>query len=459
MSDFKGAGLKPGLQIWRIENKVPKPWPEKQFGKFYEGDSYICLKTKQKPSSSSFEWDIFFWLGDESSQDEQGIAAYKTVELDEFLGGGPVQHREAQGHESTEFMQLFKSVQYLKGGVASGFKHVERGVHETSLLQLKGARIVRVSPVAVSAASLNSGDVFILVMSDTIIQWNGSEANKKEKAKALDVTKGIRDDERGGKCKILACDQGSELPEFWEGIGGKGAVKAAVSDDVVETKSAPKLIKVSDASGSLVKTEIASGTLSKSMLETSDVYLLDVGSEVSVWIGKGATAEEKKGGMKIATDYCHEGGRPKGTKVSKVMEGAEPTAFKSNFSTWNDAAALSFGYQASSRPRTESSTAAGVVGNMLTGVKDMFSGGKRSSKSFLDNVESVSTEVRPPLVNSDPSEPPPPPHLTSTPHLPHPFPTPTPRPPPSARSCCCCACPPHLPTVWAPIAGVAHRGF
>ena len=336
-TDFAGAGAKPGMEVWRIEKMVPTPVPPKMLGHFYDGDAYICLKTTQRPNSSTLIWDIFFWLGEECSQDEAGVAAYKTVELDESLGGGPTQHRETQGFESDLFMQSFKSVQYMKGGVSSGFTHVQRDVYETRLLHLKGKREVRVKVVPLSASSLNSGDVFVLDLGLKLIQWNGSEANKREKAKALDVVSDIKDDERGGKATVEACDQGAEPDEFWAALGGKGAVGPATDDAAPAlAKGALKLIKVSDASGTLVKEVVAEDRLEKKMLTSDDVYIMDNVAEVFVWIGKSASPEERKKGMDIGQAYCTEGSRPKNTKVIKVMENTEPTTFKSNFAMWDE---------------------------------------------------------------------------------------------------------------------------
>jgi hypothetical protein len=112
----------PALRVWRIERFHVVPWPEEMYGSFHVGDCYIVLKRLFDHPPHSYS--IHFWLGDESSIDERGTAAYKTVELDTKLGGTPVQYRELQGSESDVFKSYFSGLTYLPGGVESGFRTV-----------------------------------------------------------------------------------------------------------------------------------------------------------------------------------------------------------------------------------------------------------------------------------------------------------------------------------------------
>lgn len=67
---------------------------------------HAFLQTQK--GSSAPPYDIHYWIGSQSSQDEQGAAAVYTIQLDEFLGCTPVQHREVQHHESDTFKGYFK---------------------------------------------------------------------------------------------------------------------------------------------------------------------------------------------------------------------------------------------------------------------------------------------------------------------------------------------------------------
>ena len=329
------AGKKVGLEIWRIEKKEPARVDPKTFGQFYSGDTYILLKTYK--NKEALAWNIHFWLGKESTQDEQGFAALHTIGLDDSLGGGPVQFREVQEYESDQFLALFPNgIKYLQGGIASDFKHVDRSKVETRLFHLKGKRNVRIAAVKPTTDSLNDGDVFILDIGADLFQWNGKHANKFEKAKGLETVTRIRDEERPkAAIHFLEQDTNDGDQKFWTALGGKKAVKAIGKDDDDVKAHEVRLFKVSDASGHIEKTQVGADRLDRSLLDTNDTFILDAGDTIFVWVGKGATKEERNKSMSFAEDFIKNEGRPTHTKIIRVPDGGETPAFKSFFSVWD----------------------------------------------------------------------------------------------------------------------------
>jgi len=331
---WEGAGTHPGLQVWRIEQFQVKPVDRRDFGKFYSGDSYIVLYTyKKTPDAAALSWNIHFWLGHDTTQDEAGTAAYKTVELDDHLGGAPVQHREVQGFESDQFLHYFPNGFFtLEGGVASGFRHVKPEEYKPRLLQIYGNKFVKVAQVPLSHKSLNSGDNFILDLGLVIYQWNGSKSSIQEKQRATQLTKAI-DDEREGKPKTIVLDEGHEDPDFWKALGGQGPIAPQGPELVSKDKHAGKksLHRLSNASGKFVFSEVAVGKIPRKALDPADVFILDIGSEVYAWIGKGTDPEERKKALHYANEYVVQSGKDQNIPIIKILEGAENEIFESSF--------------------------------------------------------------------------------------------------------------------------------
>ncbi|XAR68515.1 hypothetical protein NMG60_11003659 [Bertholletia excelsa] len=342
---FQGAGQRVGTEIWRIENFQPVPLPKSDYGKFYSGDSYIVLQTSPG-RGGAYLYDVHFWLGKDTSQDEAGTAAIKTVELDAILGGRAVQHREIQGHESDKFLSYFKPcIIPLEGGVASGFKKPEEEEFETRLYVCKGKRVVRLKQVPFSRASLNHDDVFILDTKEKIFQFNGANSNIQERAKALEVIQFLKDKYHEGTCDVAIVDDGklqteSDSGEFWVIFGGFAPIskKVASEDDVIPEKSPPKLYSIIDGQVTPVD-----GELSKSMLENNKCYILDCGAEVFIWVGRVTQVEERKAACQAAEEFVNSQNRPKSTRITRIIQGYETYSFKSNFDTWPSGSAPSTG--------------------------------------------------------------------------------------------------------------------
>jgi len=325
---WENAGKEEGILVWRIEKFHVKPVDKKTYGQFFSGDSYIVLRTKK--NGNSFSYDAHFWLGDHTSQDEAGTAAYKTVELDERLGGVPVQHREVHGHESELFVGYFNppGLRILDGGIESGFHHVKPHEYKPRLFQVKGkgSHIV-VHQVSLTRDSLNSGDVFILDNGKEIYQWNGNSSSGGEKNKAAVLSVHLADEHEGHHTVV---EEGDEDDKFWSILSGKGPIKSAKEggdDNAVKETTEKKLLRLSDLSGSLKMDEIAKGKFSKSLLNDKEVYILDEGSHVYVWIGTHASVAEKSKGLHFAEKYLHHAGHAEHLPISRILQGHEPDYF------------------------------------------------------------------------------------------------------------------------------------
>eukprot|EP00440_Ansanella_granifera_P018623 gb/GFBE01020229.1/.p1 GENE.gb/GFBE01020229.1/~~gb/GFBE01020229.1/.p1 ORF type:complete len:372 (+),score=87.30 gb/GFBE01020229.1/:1-1116(+) len=321
---WQGAGEQVGVQIWRIEKFQVVAWPEKEYGNFYKGDSYIILQTTKRPYALANSWDIFFWLGSQSSQDEQGVAAYKSVELDDFLDGAAQQHREVEGSESKEFLALFTSIHYLEGGVDSGFHHVGPTAYVARLLQVRRSKgrdsAVRVKEVPLSRESLNEGDAFILDAGTTIYTWFGQDCSPFEKSMAATTAENL-ENERNGTAKVK--QHSEESDKFWSLLGGSGPIKSADQGDAaVETPVGEGVLyKFSDDSGTLCMSEVARNKISHKVLESSNTFILDTLAELYVWLGKSTSEDERRQAVPTALQFLASHGRPANTPIKCFREG------------------------------------------------------------------------------------------------------------------------------------------
>ncbi|CAH8523164.1 unnamed protein product [Schistosoma turkestanicum] len=295
------------LLVWRINKfnlEVVKP---EDIGTFYSGDSYIVLKIEKV--GEEYNYDVHFWIGKKSTQDEYVTAAYKTVELDTFLDDKAIQHREVDGMESKQFKSYFKKFRTLEGGYESGFNRVRPNQVKPRLYHLRDIDCSRteIREVPCSRQSLNSDDVFILEVGSTAYQWNGSKSGKYERFRAghfLIQLKG----ERNGRLATEVLDEGENSPEMKQFLASLPDTEIPQSPENGNGKKA--IYRFSDNSGKMELSLVCEEELPQSAITEDDVYFIDTGSYLYVYIGDQCSNQEKKYALSHAHDYLKETNHP-----------------------------------------------------------------------------------------------------------------------------------------------------
>ncbi|KAJ3514220.1 hypothetical protein NMY22_g14813 [Coprinellus aureogranulatus] len=356
---WESAGQEEGLKIWRVEQFHIVEWPKDRYGSFYDGDSYIVLYTyKVSPEATSLSHNLHFWLGQNTTVDEAGTAAYKTVELDDHLHGKPVQFREVQGFESTQFLSYFPRFTSLKGGVCTGFHHVTAPppeevfkLYRVTLSRFPGARtstlVVReVEPIS---ASLVAGDAYVLDKGTEVWQLNTKQSVGQEKYKAAEFAQSLVAERKGcevtvfGEClaRVRTSAKDSLLTSTSdEGTSGVNKFLSAFGEGTtLIPQEAPevhdvKLFRLSDASGHVTFEQLPG--VSRDALSSDDVFLLDDSKDnerpaLYVWIGQRSSLKERRSIVQVAQQYLYkerESHRGRlGVPIIKMEEGNEVKGF------------------------------------------------------------------------------------------------------------------------------------
>ncbi|KAG8222950.1 hypothetical protein J437_LFUL000245 [Ladona fulva] len=355
------------------EAKIINHTPDRYLLQVHGNERYNTRATEvAEVRNASLEVHIHFWLGLETSQDEAGVAAYKTVELDDYLGGGPTQHREVQGMESPRFRSYFRNgIMLLHGGVASGLRRSLQDAESfrSRLFRVRGRRWSNTSVCqmpSIAWENMNSGDAFVLETWPAIFVWTGKTASHMEKVQAAKVAQQLREerpaqgvDPTSGKMMnnnvipIVFVEDGKEgtlgdtekrVFEALLPLKKRSTIKKAEEvidekeeeDGETKAKEILKLYHCSDEGGTLKVTEVKDGPLFQDDLDSKDSFIVDSGPTrgIWVWVGKGASNKERVEAMRNAHGFVRKKEYPSHTPVTRVIDGAEPLEFRCLFKKW-----------------------------------------------------------------------------------------------------------------------------
>ena len=170
--------------------------------------------------------------------------------------------------------------------------------------------------------SLNDGDSFVLDAGEKVYVWNGDNASPFEKLAANLAAENLESLRAGAAQATTTIDE-----DFWAKLGGEGPITSKEDAGEVLPTIPPVgegvLYQLSDTTGSLQINEVGRGDLTMDMLNSSDVFIVDPGPELLVWLGSEASERERDASFNTASKYLKSQGKTIMTPVAVIKEGQE----------------------------------------------------------------------------------------------------------------------------------------
>eukprot|EP01042_Synura_sphagnicola_P002196 gene2196-2624_t len=342
------------VKVWVIQGFGKEIVPNASFGHFFAGDCYLVLYT-YKDKSNRQRSLLYYWIGDQATIDEQGTCALLAKNMNDEAKGGLVLIRVTQGKEPKHFCMLFQGHLIIySGGRNGGFRSVSssqegerqmgastattRGSGRVtlpdpgSLFHVRGSSKANTYALQVPAvsSSLNSGDAFIVVTKEKVFVWTGKYASTAELEVAQNIGHILVNYLEWTGRLLESIEEGNEPEEFWIALGGKGPYAEYREGDAAMRE--PRLFHVLGF-GSAVE-EVYNFEQEDLLIE--DCFILDVYTQVYLWVGAQASAQERERAEKVAQAFVSQAQDGRGSvPLVTVQCHHEPPMFTGLFPSWD----------------------------------------------------------------------------------------------------------------------------
>ncbi|KAJ3191356.1 hypothetical protein HK101_007840 [Irineochytrium annulatum] len=373
----EAVGVQRGLFVFRIENMRPEIMSFDQLGRFCVADCYIILSSSDPDDGAPHPDDdaklthrIFTWIGGLAEMDKRFCCAMYAVGLKNLVGAADKVERVTDLEESPEFTTLFGgSLEHLDESFAteSGlFVAENRQNYPLRVYRVQGRINVHLQLVEPSQRSLEPHGVYLVDGGVELMQWNGASSGLGSRSKCRMFAEAINASERVGRAQYIEMDEGDEDPRLWELLRDEGDEENVIDSgdrirkDTTVTETvllrpialykAPEILEQDsedekdDASEAEKRKEdytdpvrnvVVSGEkLRRALLNTKACFVLDVGVEVFLWIGKGANENVKAAAGEMMARIIRLCDRPSWLSLHRAIEGHEPESFKLRFPDW-----------------------------------------------------------------------------------------------------------------------------
>lgn len=317
------------LKVYKIDRDDIHDIPRKFGHIFYTENSYIVHYQTMNGSIKNL---IYLWMGKKCKQIDKTTGELFLSEMFDHFGTNVVQFRVHEGMEPPHFLQLFKGKLIVLNEVESNAGRIPSNL----ILKVLGNSTYTAKAVQIGSNSSHSPtDCYIIKASNSVVWvWCGHSSTGDSR----EIAKGIAG-VLGDPNLVM---EGGEGDEFYDSVGEKCLNQLRSLTSITERSLCPVWDKsrVSLYLATLIQGQIQLEPIfafNQMDLCPENIYLLDVGSIIYVWLGDLVDMEQREGCWVMAMHLIsiHPIPRDISLPIAVIKQGFEPSTFTGFFDKWD----------------------------------------------------------------------------------------------------------------------------